>query len=292
MAAQRLVPALLVILLLGACGPASPPSLSTVDPGPHAMSLQGRDFQLVVPPGYDPQHPAGLVVGLHGYTSNAADLDSYFGLSAEAARRGLLVALPEGTKDSGGDQFWNATGACCDFDNSGVDDSGYLSGLIDLVTKSYAVDPGRVYVVGHSNGGFMALRLACEHADQVAGIMSLAGAQNLDESACRPSQPVSVLQVHGTQDETISFTGTRGYPSATDTASEWADLDQCSGKAAAADPRDLDSAGGAETRVTAWTSCRGGAGVELWAIEDGGHVPALADDFAEQVLDWLEAHAR
>jgi polyhydroxybutyrate depolymerase len=291
MAAQRLVPALLAVLLLGACTPASAPSAGTTAPGPTTMSLRGRDFQLVVPPGYDPQRPTGLVLGLHGYTSNAADLDSYFGLSAEAARRGLLVALPEGTKNSGGDQFWNATSACCDFDSSGVDDSGYLSSLIELVTQSYSVDPSRVFVVGHSNGGFMALRLACEHADLVAGIISLAGAQNLDESACRPSRPVSVLQVHGTQDETISFGGSGGYPSAQKTIRQWADLDRCSGKTAG-DPRDLDVAGGAETRVTAWTSCRGGAGVELWAIEDGGHVPALADDFAQQVLDWLEAHAR
>lgn len=292
MAALRRLPALLVVLMLAACAPASPSSVDTAEPGPRTMSLQGRDFRLVVPPGYDPQHPTGLVVGLHGYTSTATDLDGYFGLTAEAGRRGLLVALPDGTKDSGGHQFWNATTACCDFDGSGVDDSGYLSGLIDLVTQSYAVDPARVYVVGHSNGGFMAHRLACEHADQVVGIMSLAGAQNPDRNACRPSRPVSVLQVHGTADETIAFGGTGGYPSANDTVQEWAQLDSCTGKGDSGEPRDLDSSGGSETDVTAWASCSAEAGVELWAIEDAPHVPALADDFAAQVLRWLEAHAR
>lgn len=291
-ATLRRLPALLILLLLAACTAAITPAVSAVTPGPQTMSLHGRDFRLVVPPGYDPQRPAGLVVGLHGYTSNAAELDSYFRLSAEAGRRGLLVALPEGTQDSDGHQFWNATPACCDFDSSGVDDSGYLNGLIELVKQAYAVDPAQVFVVGHSNGGFMAHRLACEHADQVVGIMSLAGVQNADSAACKPSQAVSVLQVHGTADETIAFGGTGGYPSAKDTVREWAGLDGCSGSGASGDPRDLDSAGGAETEVTAWVSCRDGAGVELWAIEDGRHVPALSGDFAAQVLDWLEAHAR
>lgn len=309
MATRRRVPALLLGLLLSACAPAVAPvpPASPVPTTPDAqvtqatptaqatqtLSLDGRNFQLLVPPGYDPARPTGLVIGLHGYSSTAEELDSYFGLSTEAAERGLLVALPEGTQDSSGNRFWNATESCCDFNDSGVDDSDYLSRLIEQVLRSYAVDPGRVYVVGHSNGGFMAHRLACEHADQVAGIMSLAGAQNSDRSACRPSRPVSVLQVHGTKDETVDFSGSTGYPSARNTVKQWADLNDCSGKATTGPKRDLDTTlSGKETTTTAWTSCKAGSAVALWAIKAGPHIPELAPSFAAQVLTWLEAHAR
>lgn len=292
MGLRRLIPVLLIATVLNACttaGVAPPP----IEPGTiGVMSLPGRDFRLVVPTDYDPQRPTGLVIGLHGYTANSADLDSYFGLSAEAGRRGLLVALPEGTEDPRGDRFWNATSACCDFYRSGVDDSTYLVGVIDQVKQAFAVDPRRVFIVGHSNGGFMAHRMGCEHADVVTGIMSLAGPQNLDREACRPSHPVSVLHVHGTADATIDFSGTDEYPSAEDTAQQWAGLNECTADGQDGDPRDLDTElTGAETEVTAWPGCPDAA-VELWAIEDGLHTPALAPDFAAQVLDWLEAHAR
>ena len=56
-----------------------------------------------------------------------------------------------------------------------MDDSAYLSALIDQIKGTYAVDARRVYLVGHSNGGYMAYRMACDHADQLTAIVSLAG---------------------------------------------------------------------------------------------------------------------
>jgi polyhydroxybutyrate depolymerase len=38
----------------------------------------------------------------------------------------------------------------------------YLGAVIDDVAAHYTVDPKRFFVIGHSNGGFMAHRLACE----------------------------------------------------------------------------------------------------------------------------------
>ncbi len=261
------------------------------------MSVQSREFRLRVPSGYDAGRPVGLVIGLHGYTSNADELDSYFGLSAETERRGLLLALPEGTRNLQGHRFWNATEACCNFDHSTVDDSGYLSAVIADVRAHYAVDPGRVWVVGHSNGGYLAHRLACEHADQIAGIVSLAGMQNIDPAACRPSDPVAVLQVHGTGDSAVMFAGAGSpqradsYPSAVDTAAEWARLDGCTAGPDLGASRELTT-DGAGSRISVWSNCAGRSSVELWAILDGGHVPPLRSDFAATILDWLDAHAR
>ena len=58
--------------------------------------------------------------------------------------------------------------------------------LADVKAK-YNVDPKRVFVIGHSNGGFMSHRLACDRASDVAAIVSLAGATWLEWDRLRPA---------------------------------------------------------------------------------------------------------
>src|SRR5262249_57996546 len=94
--------------------------------------------------------------------------ESYLKLTPLSDARGFLYAYPDGTVDALGLRFWNATDACCDTGNTMVDDSGYLSGLIVQIEARYTVDPKRVFVVGHSNGGVIGDRLACGHRRQVA----------------------------------------------------------------------------------------------------------------------------
>jgi polyhydroxybutyrate depolymerase len=292
----------LVLALVSACDSASDRPTPTI-PSPTApatgtvkVDLGERPFRLHIPDSYDPATKIPLVVLLHGYRASAAIQEQYFKLTAESDRRGFLYALPDGTADGGRRQFWNASDACCDMDRSGVDDSAYLSSLIDKVTSSYAVDTARVYLVGHSNGGFMAHRMACDHADQVTAIVSLAGAITNDPARCRPGRPVSVLQIHGTDDRTIQFGGGnilgRAFPSVATTLATWRRLDGCANRPdRSADAIDLDSRlAGSETTVTIYAAgCRAGSRVELWTIRKGSHVPALTDDFAPKVMDFLLA---
>ena len=105
--------------------------------------------------------------------------------------------------------------------------------IIDAVKAKYSVDPKRVFVLGHSNGGFMSYRMACDHADTIAAIASLAGATFDDPSMCKPSEHVSVLQIHGTADQTIKYTGDQiighTYPGAEKSVATWAKYDGCTG---------------------------------------------------------------
>jgi Poly(3-hydroxybutyrate) depolymerase len=274
--------------------PTSAPTTSPTVANTVTLEVDGRPFQLYVPSSYDEATPAPLVVGLHGYTSHSAELESYFKLAPQAEQRGFLYALPDGTTDRRGDRFWNATNACCDLFGSGVDDSTYLSNLIERVKESYSVDADRVFFVGHSNGGYMSHRMACEHADQITAIASLAGVLWADPARCRPSRPVSVLQIHGTADETVRygggvFSGARDYPGAEETVAQWRELNGCSDVAdTSTPPKDLDDAvREAETVVTVYTGCRDGSRVELWSMEGSFHVPRLNDSFAPAVLDFL-----
>jgi polyhydroxybutyrate depolymerase len=84
-----------------------------------------------VPTGPDPRG-APLVVALHGFTSNAAEIERYFDLGDAAEARGVVVAYPEGSRNPQGDRYWNATDSCCGF-GSDAADSAYLAGLIEEV---------------------------------------------------------------------------------------------------------------------------------------------------------------
>lgn len=270
----------------------------TVDAGltPEQQSiLAARPYTLVVPSGYD-GGVAPLLVLLHGYGATGAIQNNYFGFTALANARTFLLATPDGTLDSNGKRFWNATNACCNFAPPIVDDVKYLSAIIDDAALRYRVDPRRVFVVGHSNGGFMAHRMACDRADRVAAIVSLAGANWKDLSSCQPSQPVAVLQVHGTMDQTIAYDGgTLGpyaFPGARETVQGWATKNGCSGTLTSIPgPLDLDTAVvGSETSRASYTCATGAA--ELWTLEGSGHVPNLNANWRNEVWNFLAAHAK
>jgi polyhydroxybutyrate depolymerase len=302
---MRAAPAVLALALgLGltvgvtACGGGGDddPATPDADPTPDAGGpFAERPYELYVPPGYVAGTPTPLVVLLHGYSASAFIQEAYFQLEPVAEAETFLYARPEGTIDSNDNQFWNATNACCDFDQSNVDDVGYLTALIDDVARRYTVDPARVFVVGHSNGGFMSHRLACDIADRVAAIVSLAGVVWNDPALCTPSAPVSVAQVHGTDDETILYAGGTAlarYPSAEETVAIWRDKNGCTGTGAPS-TLDLETVlAGAETTITPATGCSAGVAVELWSIAGGSHVPSFANDWGERVWAFLSAHPK
>jgi polyhydroxybutyrate depolymerase len=266
------------------------------DAGPLPTVFGGdRPATLQVPADFDPAMDYPLLVILHGYSVNGVFQQSYLGLADAADGRGILVVAPEGSVDSGGRQFWNASDACCDFDGSGVDDVAYLGGLIEEIAAAYPVDPSRVHLIGHSNGGFMSFRLACERPDLIASIASLAGAASFaDPTACTPDRPVSVLVLHGDADATVPYEGSALVPGARASATRWAGYDGCGEVLEPGGALDLDRGlDGAETRVERAPACPDGSGVELWTLEGAGHVPSFAQPtFADAVWGWLDAHRR
>jgi polyhydroxybutyrate depolymerase len=301
MSVKRRLLVALVLPLLAACGSTSGGDSGLAQPtaGQRAtvtISLDDRPFQLYVPRSYSSDVKAPMVVLLHGYQSSAALHEDYFKLAAESEHHGFLYVMPDGTTDRRGKRFWNATKACCDFYAAGTDDSAYLSRLLDTVAASYSVDSRRVYLIGHSNGGFMAYRMACEHATRITAIVSLAGMATDDPGQCTPQRPVSVLHIHGTADPTIKYDGGMNagqpYPSVDTTVALWRDHNGCDDDAdTSAAPLDHDSSlPGPETTVTVYAAgCRSGARVEVWSIQGGGHMPALTPGFTPAVLDFLLA---
>lgn len=258
----------------------------------------GRPYTVFTPSTYDGSTPMPLIILLHGFGATGAIQEAYFRLEPLAESKGFLYVHPDGTLNAINKQFWNATDACCGFGRGEVDDSAYLLSLIEQVQAKYNVDATRIYFVGHSNGGFMSYRMACDHADKVAAIVSLAGDTWLDPTKCAPTEPVNILQVQGTNDGTINYNGGSNlgfeYPSAQQSVATWAGYNGC-GTTPADTGTTLDlekDLPAAESTVSAFPSCPADGAVELWTIPGGSHIPGLSDQFSPAIIDWLFAHPK
>jgi polyhydroxybutyrate depolymerase len=256
-----------------------------------------RAYSKFIPSSYSKDSSIPLVVLLHGYGSTGAQQESYMKFESVAEKNKFILVYPDGTIDSVGRRFWNATDACCSF-FSQVDDDAYLLAILKEMESRYSIDAKRIYFVGHSNGGFMSYRMACKHPDRIAAIASLAGASFFKETDCGAKSSVSVLQVHGTKDETIFYEGGQilgnSYPSAFASASQWATVNQCTQNALTRSTK-LDLEGniaGDETSIKAWTNCQNSSEVELWTVENATHIPTLSSTFATKIWEFFAAHPK
>lgn len=253
-----------------------------------------RPAEVVTPRDWSPDGNYPVLMLLHGYTASSRIQNVYFRTSTLVDELQFVLVLPDGIEDDQGQQFWNATDRCCDFNNKNPDDSTYLNNLAIEVVERYAGDPKRVYLLGHSNGGYMSYRLACDHAETFAALASLAGSSWANADMCQPSEPVGVLQMHGTADPTVYYNGVVNvYPGAEELVARWVGRNGCSATGANSGSFNYDSAaGGDETEVTTWSGCAGGTQVALWKMVDSGHIPAIDTDFTRAALDFLFAQQK
>jgi polyhydroxybutyrate depolymerase len=264
MSRKRLAALLLVTLVLAGCGrrhASADDSSATLEFG--GMS---RTYAVHLPPG----HPSGLVLNLHGATSTGAQQERLTNFDAVADADGFVVAYPDGINRS-----WAAGAGVDEPDRRGVDDVGFLIALADKLRTQYGIDPGHVFVTGMSNGGFMANRLACDHAEEFAAIAPVSGTLR-SSVTCNPSRPVAVLEVHGTADPIVPFDGGSmvGRGGASDIVSapamvqRWRTADGCSGEPAE-DP--LTGGGGTVVHRFTSASCAAGTAVVFYQVDGGGH---------------------
>ncbi len=264
-----------------------------------AAILAARPYTIHVPASYQASQPAPLLFMFHGYGASGSEEEIYLGLTSTSDTNGFLYAYGNGTVDKTDSRFWNATNACCDIYGVPVDDVQYFDVMLADIESKYNVDPKRIYAMGHSNGGFMSHRLACDRASTVAAILSLEGAQWLDLSNCNPTAPVPVVEVHGTADLTVFWDGgatTEGtYPSAPTTVADWSLRNGCTGALAPnGTTYDLESTlPGNETTVQAYTGCPAGADVQLWVVNGGAHIPNLTrPGFGDALWSFMAAHPK
>lgn len=257
--------------------------------------------QIFYPPNVSKSEPLPVILLLHGYTASGKLMDFYLGLSQRVTSRKFILIVPNGNMDSVGNRYWNATDGCCDFAHSNVDDVSYLKNLVSQTIAKYNGDPKRVFVIGHSNGAFMAHRLACEEGSIFKSIVSFAGQTFLDPANCKNQEPISLLQIHAVDDDTIKYAGDeigypmlRPYPDTLTTVDRFVNRNGCTSNS---DDNELTnfvaSIPGSDTQIRRWNNCANETKVELWTIQPYSaiwhkpHSPLVWPRFTERILDFL-----
>jgi polyhydroxybutyrate depolymerase len=248
-----------------------------------------------VPIGYTSRHPASLLIDLHGYMSNSINEQRFAGLKNIALEQGFIYTSPDGLRDSNGDQSWNASKACCSYDNPKFDDAAFIESLIVEISRAVAIDPKHIYIFGHSNGAFMAYKFACTYPESVAAIIAVAGAMDLAGSECATNSAVSVLEVHGTDDEIVLFEGgamgENKYTSVLQTVGFWRGIDKCTNPADVGDVMDFEEAIAGSETTTSNSQC-GNSSVTSWQINGGNHRPVFTATFKHEVFEWFLSHPK
>ncbi|WP_162561617.1 alpha/beta hydrolase family esterase [Yoonia vestfoldensis] len=132
---------------------------------------------------------APLIVALHGAGGTAANMQRKTGFDAIAARHQLVIAYPNVER-----RRWRDGR-----DSDDATDVAYLAALIEMLIADGRADPARVYLVGHSNGGGMAMRMACDRPDLIAGI-AVVSTNLLTAYPCEGGTSVPAIFFHGSAD--------------------------------------------------------------------------------------------
>lgn len=270
--------ACLALLLFCACAPQA--------------VVQGRAYEVRAPRGAT--EPLPVLVLAHGYGATGFAQDVVFPFSKQVEARRFLYVLPNGSTDIRGKHFWNATEDCCNRYGAEVDDVGFFRALLEDVKANHAVQPGKVFIAGHSNGAFMALRLACDAPELFDGVVSVSGSTWRDAQRCGDGRAVPVLFVHGTEDDAVPYAGREdGIPGVVETAERFGRRAGCGGGWEALERADfLGAQSELETDRQRLAGCPAGAPVELWTLENVGHLPVFDGRWTNATLDWLLEHAR
>jgi len=267
-------------VLLACVAAAALAGAETLAPGDYRFELQiggrSRSYLAHVPP----QAKAAalpVVVSLHGGGGNAEQHRRSTGMDAAADRDGYIAVYPNGSgRQRGRFLTWNA-GNCCGYAQAeGVDDVGFIAAVLDDLARRAAIDPLRIYVAGHSNGGMMAHRLGEALPERIAAIASVAGAH---VPAAAGGRAMPVLQIHSADDPRAPYGGGLGppfpftdirvpHPSVEATLSAWVARDGCDSVPADREAREAD---GHTARLLVYGNCRDGAEVALWRLTGTGH---------------------
>ncbi len=267
-----------------------------------AVSGVERSYHL-----YVPQQPenAAVVLLFHG---NKSDHDEIIGIDRSvlnrdlnapyklwldlAAQENIILVIPNGTEGSSGDNGWND----CRSDAQGNPDSNdvlFSSTLIDFVLATYNANASRVFAIGTSNGGHMAMRLAEEIPEKLRAFAAIVASRPVN-SQCTPAMmPISALIMNGTEDPInptegglVGLTGpdegNRGRVlSAQETIAYWVARNQTDTVPTTTDFPDLDPDDNSRIRKHLYSNGANATEVAYYEVIGGGHTePSMAERYS------------
>jgi len=239
-----------------------------------------RRYHVHLPSNDEASNSLPLLIALHGRLGTGKKMIKQTGFNGIADREGFIVVYPEGFK-----RGWADGRGITHADKQGVDDVAFIDKLIKVSQERFSIDSTRIYIAGHSNGGFMAQRLAIEHSHHFAAIAVVAASLSESlESRCAPSRSMPILFINGTADPVTPYEGGR-QPGGTrvlsveDTVKIWVCFNGCKEVPEVQEIRGLNN--GTLVSVFTYGSCKNHSQVKLYKIDGGGHVwPGEPEDIS------------
>ncbi|WP_169567581.1 alpha/beta hydrolase family esterase [Sneathiella limimaris] len=256
----------------------------------HTLVHEGieRQYLRYVPPAaHQIGTPKQLIILLHGGGGTGRSMMRSTGFNRLAAREGFVGLYPSGVN-----RHWNDGRP----QYQGVDDVGFiLAAIQETMAEIQFLDETQIFLAGMSNGGHMIQRLICEQAARFAGA-AIVTAQLTPEliKSCRPSKPLGILYINGTEDPLMPFDGgpiapqwgSRGTVTSTaETLDFWRMHNTCASFPKVTQLPDLDATDGTLTERLDWPDCAPGAPLRLYRINGGGHAwPRKKQYLPERVI--------
>ncbi len=156
------------------------------------QSLQ--PYRVFVPEVYDGTKPSPLLIALHGMGGDENSMFDSYGenMKREAQRVGFLVACPKG-RDTASMYRGSAEQDVLD--------------VIAAVRRDYRVDPSRIYLMGHSMGGYGTWSVAMAHPELFAALGPISGGG--DPTGMVKIRDIPEYVVHGDNDKTVNVSQSR-----------------------------------------------------------------------------------
>jgi predicted esterase len=145
-----------------------------------------------VPGSYAPNKPAPLIIYLHGKGESEADVAASPLIETLADGAGALIVAPY----AGGDDMLTDANV------------GELYQVLAATESAFAVDKRRVYLVGHSLGGFAAFKALANHPESWTAILVIEGAvaQSDSDAVAGRVRNKPIYLVAGSNDESVKAT--------------------------------------------------------------------------------------
>lgn len=149
------------------------------------MTAGGIRYNVRTPADYDPQraHPLLVVYSPRVMDATAESLEIFTGLAPDATARGYVVAFVE----------W--------FDPVPAANRTDAATVRDDIAAQWCVDPSRVYLSGHSDGGSMATLYALGGDGVAAVALSAAGIDADDGPSLGCNGPIPAMVIHSADDQ-------------------------------------------------------------------------------------------
>ena len=222
-----------------------------------------REYILYVPSSYNSSSRVPLLFNFHGWGGNSSNHMNTADMRTLSESENFILVYPQGSQLDGF-SHWNA--ALLGGDNkSTADDVGFVEAMISSISSSYQIDSTRIYACGYSNGGFFSYFLAGYKSSIVAAVGSVSGTMLVGNPD--PTDPVPVINLHGTSDLVVPYTGGTGYTPIPTVLSYWANKN-----GANSSPVTTSLTSGSSTvEKSIYSDSVGTVWVEHYKINGGGH---------------------